>query len=335
MRKDLKKTRRAAYAAGTRKNHRTQWKAYLSFCLYFDLPYLPASLDTVCLYCQFLSCSMTPQSVRNYLSVVKLLHIVTGFDFPFYETFELCLTLCGLDHMHRHLPSCAPPVTPDLLCALMQCRGSQFDFIFNCTFLFTFFLFARISNLVPVLARSFDPTKHLCCRDIKITSFGLSVSFKLSKTNQTGTKVLTLPLLSNSDHLLCPVQAYLKMCTFLPAPVSAPAFFTLEGHFGHYTIITKSQFMSVFRSHLQRLGVSDSSKFRGHSFHRGGATWAFRSGVPGELIQVYGDWASDAYKVYLEFSEDAKLCIARRMISMVAQRYHSKVCTILRRKNKK
>ena len=186
MRKDLKKTRRAAYAAGTRKNHRTQWKAYLSFCLYFNLPYLPASLDTVCLYCQFLRCSMTPQSVRNYLSGVKLLHVVTGFDFPFYETFELRLTLRGLDRIHRHLPSRAPPVTPNLLCALVQCWGSQFDFVFNCAFLFAFFLFACISNLVPVSARSFDPAKHLWCGDIKITSFGLSVSFKWSKTNQNG-----------------------------------------------------------------------------------------------------------------------------------------------------
>ena len=73
--------------------------------------------------------------------------------------------------------------------------------------------------------------------------------------------------------------------------------------------------MSVFRSRLQRLGVSDSFNFRGHSFRRGGATWAFRSGVPGELIQVYGDWASDAYKIYLEFSEDAKRRVARSMIS--------------------
>ncbi|CAH3189965.1 unnamed protein product, partial [Porites evermanni] len=135
----------------------------------------PASLDTVCLYCQFLSRSMTPQSVRNYLSGVKLLHVVTGFDFPFYETFELRLTLRGLDRIHRHLPSRAPPVIPDLLLS----------------------------------ARSFDPAKHLCRGDIKITSFGLSVSFKWSKTNQTGSKVLAVPLLSNSDHLVCPVRAYL------------------------------------------------------------------------------------------------------------------------------
>ena len=61
-----------------------------------------------------------------------------------------------------------------------------------------------------------------------------------------GTKVLALHLLSNSDHLLCPVRASLKMCTFLPAPGSAPVFFMLEGRSGHYTVITKSQFVLVF-----------------------------------------------------------------------------------------
>ena len=139
---------------------------------------------------------MTPQSVQNYLSGVKLLHVVTGLDFSFYDTFELRLILRGLDRMHKHLPSRAPLVTPALLRALVQCRGSQLDFVFNCALLFACFLFARTSNLVPVSARSFHPDKHLCRRDIKITRFGLSVSFKWSKTNQKGTKVLTLPLLS-------------------------------------------------------------------------------------------------------------------------------------------
>ena len=224
---------------------------------------VPSCLVGYCVFILSVFKSFHDSSVGEELSKQPKLHVVTGF--------ELHLTLHGLDRMHRHLPSRAPPVTPDLLCALVQCRGSQFDFIFNGTF----FLFARISNLVPVSARSFDPAKHLCQVDIKITSFRLSVSFKWSKTNQTRTKVLALHLLRNSDHLLCPVWTYLKMCTFLPAPVQ-PVFFTLEGLSGHYTIITKSQFVLVFRSRLQRLGVSDSSKFRGHSSHRGGATWAFR-----------------------------------------------------------
>ena len=108
---DLKKTRQAAYADGTHKNHKTQWRAYLYFCFSFNLKPLPATLDTVCLYCQFLSRSMTPLSIRNYLSGVKLLHVFTGFEFPFYDAPELKLTLRGLDRLLKHAPSCAPSVT--------------------------------------------------------------------------------------------------------------------------------------------------------------------------------------------------------------------------------
>ena len=63
---------------------------------------------------------MTIQSVRNYLSGVKYLHVSTGFDFPFYEAPELKLTLHGLDRMVKHAPSRAPPVTPSLLRAILQ-----------------------------------------------------------------------------------------------------------------------------------------------------------------------------------------------------------------------
>ena len=258
---------------------------------------------------------MTTQSVRNYLSGVKYLHVSSGSDFPFYEAPELKLTLRGLERMVKHAPSRAPPVTPSLLRALVQCSSpaSAKESVFSCAFLFAFYLFARISNLVPTSAKSFDPTKHLCRGDIVVTSFGLLVTFKWSKTNQSGAKPLTLPLHSVSDPLLCPVRAYLHMCSCLPAPATAPSFFTARRS-GSYTVVTKAQFVSVFRDRLARIGVPNPARFRGHSFRRGGATWAFRNGVPGELIQIYGDWASDAYKCYLEFSEDAKLRVARDMV---------------------
>ena len=61
-------------------------------------------------------------------------------------------------------------------------------------------------------------------------------------------------------------------------------------------------------------GVTDAALFTGHSFRRGGATWAFQAGIPGELIQICGDWASDAYKRYLEFSMDDKLNLAAQFV---------------------
>ena len=104
-----------AYAEGTHKNYRTQWRAYLYFCFYFGFTPLPASLEAVCLYCQFLTHSMTTQLVRNYLSGVKYLHVSMGFDFPFCEAPELKSTLRGLECLVKHAPSRAPPVTRSLL----------------------------------------------------------------------------------------------------------------------------------------------------------------------------------------------------------------------------
>ena len=60
-------------------------------------------------------------------------------------------------------------------------------------------------------------------------------------------------------------------------------------------------------------GISNAQSFRGHSFRRGAASWAFRCGVPGEIIHLYGDWSSDAYKLYLEFSLESELTLANQL----------------------
>ena len=46
-----------------------------------------------------------------------------------------------------------------------------------------------------------------------------------------------------------------------------------------------------------------------HSFCRGGATFAFRAGTPAQFIKSQGDWASEAYLVYLIVSTNDKLDI--------------------------
>lgn len=91
-----------------------------------------------------------------------------------------------------------------------------------------------------------------------------------------------------------------------------PAFVLLDPTGNTFTL-TKSMFVREFRDRLTIAGIPDSDKFRGHSFRRGATTWAFKRGIPGEFIQVYGDWASDAYKSYLEFSMSCKLQVANKM----------------------
>ena len=77
------------------------------------------------------------------------------------------------------------------------------------------------------------------------------------------------------------------MIALVPARRSCPVFLLL-GPSGIMPL-TKRSFVSQFRACLSPMGISHANRFRGHSFRRGGASWAFSCGVPGELIQLYGD----------------------------------------------
>ena len=101
------------------------------------------------------------------------------------------------------------------------------------------------------------------------------------------------------------------MIRLVPARRSCPVFL-IFGPKGPVPL-TRRTFVSAFRSYLVTAGISNAQSFRGHSFRRGAASWAFRYGVPGQIIQLYGDWSSDAYKLYLEFSLESKLTLANQL----------------------
>ena len=54
-----------------------------------------------------------------------------------------------------------------------------------------------------------------------------------------------------------------------------------------------------------------ASKFSGHSFRRGGATYAFRCRVPVELISLQGDWSSDTVHLYIAQPLERRLSVAK------------------------
>ena len=67
---------------------------------------------------------------------------------------------------------------------------------------------------------------------------------------------------------------------------------------------------------MKKCGL-DWKRYSGHSFRRGGATFAFNLGVNSELIQYMGDWASDAYQRYQEMSPAMRLALPLAMASAI------------------
>ena len=121
---------------------------------------------------------------------------------------------------------CLPPITPHLLGVLVS-FGSPLDPIdvtISCAFVFAFFLFARISNLVPDSRCHIDDYHCLRRGDIEPSHYGLCVKFSWSKTNQFGNRVLELPLLSIPNSPLCPVRLFYLMGELVPASSRSPLF---------------------------------------------------------------------------------------------------------------
>ena len=158
----MRGSRKAAFAEGTHKNLLVQFRAFLLFCIYFNLPYLPTNLDTVSLYVQFLMRSFVSMTaVKNYVNGAKVLHLSLGLEFP-ESDYSFRLLLRGLTRLHPHEEKRALPITPLLLrriYSVMDMEDSLHVALW-CSFLTAFFLFVRKSTLLPPTTAGFDPSKH-------------------------------------------------------------------------------------------------------------------------------------------------------------------------------
>ena len=254
---------------------------------------------------------MIPASVRNYLSGVRVLHIFHGLPFDRSDDFLLRLELRGISRLNPHVPLRATPVTPAILLAFhraMDHKDSLHCSVWACS-LFLFFTMARLGSILP--GAKTTPTHTFLTRDrVNFSKQGIVVTLLHTKTIQYGKRRLHIPLIP-TDSVLCPVRAYYSLVAHFHIESSGPAFVFLDQ--GKQRWLTRSIFIRTFRKLLKSAGLV-GDVFTGHSFRRGGATWAFRAGMPGELIQICGDWVSDAYKNYLEFSMEDKLDLAALLV---------------------
>ena len=69
------------------------------------------------------------------------------------------------------------------------------------------------------------------------------------------------------------------------------------------------KFIQTLHLKLAAVGLQPEL-YSGHSFRRGGASFAFALHLPGELIQLQGDCSSDAYLRYLEKPLTQRLKVA-------------------------
>ena len=166
------------------------------------------------------------------------------------------------------------------------------------------------SNLLPTTPNKFSTQTHLSKQALCITPYGYVLTVSWSKTILYKERELKLTLPLISSHPLCPVAAVTNLLRLnVGVPQSGPLFSfpTPEG----IHIYTQREFVN----RLHKL-LGNSHDYSGHSFRRGGATWAFAAGLPADMIRLMGDWRSNAYQRYIDPSPYMKFHAYQRFRCM-------------------
>jgi hypothetical protein len=296
----------AALADSTKGQYKSTEEIFLLFCLFIkgSQQFMPVSDELLALYLQWRSLTVDPKNLKTGLSAVRFLHERLGYTWkPVIERFRVHRCLMGLKRL-----CCTPvqqklPITPAILARMRRCQTINWEnpymVVIWAAMLVAFFCFLRKDNFTVQKKDAYNYRQHLARGDVRFDAESLQFTFRHSKTNQLGLRVHKTVAVAMPGRVLDPYEAVAKAFALCPrATARDPAFAVPTGK-GQSTPLTHGMFVATLRRCLHEIGI-DHTKYSGHSFRRGGATFAFRMGMDPLLIKRMGDWMSDAYMGYIE-----------------------------------
>ena len=278
-------------------------RQWLFFTNYFLFPVLPASVDSVVCFVEFMARSSGYEHLKHLLSSLRFLHQALEIKFP-AENFQIDMTMQGLKRRLARVPFQVLPITPQILRDMYTHIdiNKLSDLALWCAFLISFYSLLRKSNAVPKSSQ-FSPSQVLVRRSLSVDLPTNMVFLYLgfSKTNQFGARDLVVPIPGNDDHRLDPVRHLHALFRQVKVPDTSPAF-----SFSQRSFVTYSTFTTRLKALLTKAGY-DAALYSGHSFRRGGATFLHSCGGSALMVQATGDWASQCFTRYLYLSFEERL----------------------------
>ena len=255
----------------------------------------------------FLARRLKPASVKQYLNIIRILHLEFGYVNPIRDSWLVKSTLLGISRelgvgVIRKLP-----IHPELLVRMKSYLNLKLpcDIVFWAVCLVLFFGMFRKSNILPSTIKDFDAKKQFVRSDFKWNSKGhIELNVSWSKIIQFKERTFVVKLPAIHPHPLCPVKAMLHYFAECPVQTDSPCF--INPSKSGVVPLTCSVFVSKLKKVLSLCGV-DPKRVGTHSFRRGSATWALCCGIPGEVVKILRDWKSTAYLSYLDQIPDTIL----------------------------
>jgi hypothetical protein len=304
-------------------------KSYLRFCLAYGhtpcLEDIGISDHVLAAYAIYLALSGNHKSVQAYMSTgcKYICESYGGVWKTLSERPVTYRTVRALDRMFGSPPKRKHPITVSMLTSMSVRMSTTTDVmeatIYACI-LVAFFGFLRKSSYTVKRSGDFDAGKHLSYKKLSKIEGRYMITLTHTKTVQLEDRHLEiwLPRLNNA---ICPCRAIDRMIALREAewgPIKEDAPLFAISKLGNP--LTSQRFETELKEKLSACGY-DTAYLTPHSLRRGGTTFAFESGCSRACIKMQGDWLSDAYLVYMCFTNDIKRSTIQVMEAHICRLY--------------
>lgn len=300
----------ASVSDGTYRSYRSAWCQFADFCKQARLCALPASEDTVLRWIASLtarSVPLAPQTVLSYISAVRFVHERHSHPFPPAASFARFHE--GYRRLHENflLRAATPrprrlPLPATTLQTLLRSAGGLQPAPLSvlravAAIAIGFVTFARGSSLALLRAADVDlsvQTRVTC-------------KFRLVKNRQPSTPLVIF--FQARDKLSRLLLLVLRLWN--QRRPNMPLWLQLPGEAAPAPARASDLVSSWLQAACEYADVQAPSDgfYASHSLRKGGASSAYRAGVPFELIRRRGDWrqAATAFDLYIDGSQPASL----------------------------
>ena len=230
--KEVLQYRSHSFAASTSKTYSTQLTTYMKFYAEMNVKLVPLSQENLGRYIAFLSRRLCFNSVRQYLNIVRLVHLEANFNSPLEKNWYVTSVLKGVRRVKGDSSVQKLPIMLDILKQIFTTLNlhSSFDRTFWAACLVGFFSFFRKSNLFVQSHLLFDPGRNLCASDLSLTADGAIITVRWKKLSSSENELCMSHCLRSRIPLFAPL---LHFCTL---PSIAPPVIALS----HYSVTLQS-----------------------------------------------------------------------------------------------
>ena len=233
-------------------------------------------------------------TVNTYVSALGYCHRLAGVNDP-TKVFWVLEMLKGYGKLGSRQDTRLPITLPILRNMLQQtptlCSSEYRAYLFKAMCTTAFFAFLRIGEITccPRSQTVFQIDQVVKLVDNSGSITGLKLTFANFKHSYNRSNV-SLTLNRRTD--ICPVQSLLDYFAWRGL-TAGPLFRTRDGH-----AVSRKLFADHLALTFRSCGL-DSTRYKGHSFRIGAATFAAENGYSDAQIRLMGRWQSDAYRKYI------------------------------------